>query len=182
MTQRAWAMVMVVATMAACGAPPPYGSCNGANEPWDGDVDLSGETPVFDWSFGTAYALSVSEDDDGERGRTMWHIQCGGYNMSEGDDLEEMACIPTPIAYGEAVSSPHFDDLNHKRPRKLVPGQSYLVSLNTVIEADSELAEPDRPDWLDFLPTREERSQRDDPRCGSGFTAEVTFVAPGDEV
>ena len=154
-----------------------YGPCNGANEATDGEIDLGGEVPVFDWRFGTAYAISVSEDDDGQYGRTVWPVQGGGENGADGDDYAENVCLRTPIAYGERVDSPHFDTVNYVRPKPLVPGKRYLVSLNTLTEADPEMPEPERPDWLEFLPTRE---RDDDPSCGSGFTAELAFVAPGE--
>jgi hypothetical protein len=162
----------MVAVMLVAGCDRTYIPCAGGNELVDGVVDTSGGIPVFDWEYGTAYALSVY---DLERAKTVWHVQCGGDRLSNDDRLEEQVCIETPIAYGEEVHSEYLDTVSTTRARPLTPGASYLVSLHTMIEDDGPSPERDGPEWLDFL---DWQSDRDDPHCGSAFSAEVEFVAP----
>lgn len=155
-----------------------YGDCLGANEMVEAAaVDVSTGVPVFDWDLGTAYALSVDEiDEDGERvGTTMWHVQCGGDNLSNDLRFEQQVCIQTPLAYGEDVVSEFLDTVNSTRARALEPGVTYRVSLNTLVEDDGPRPVPDNDvlaEMQSWTPDRE------DPRCGSGFSAEVEFVAP----
>lgn len=168
-------MAALVALSAVVGCGNTYGPCDGRNAWADGAVDLSGDQPVFDWEFGTAYALSVYELDGDDLGRVMWHVQCGGDNLENDERLEEQVCIETPIAYGAKVDSPFLDAVNLTRPKDLVPGARYQVRLNTLTEEDAVVPEAEHPAWMDFL---DWQTDRDDPHCGSGYSAEVDFVAP----
>jgi hypothetical protein len=164
---------MAAAVMLA-GCDRTYMSCYGENEEAEGVVDTSGEVPWFDWEHGTAYAISVLESD-GDDGRRMWHVQCGGDNLENNETLEEQVCIETPIAYGDEVDSEYVDSVAMIRARPLTSGASYVVWLSTMIEADGPEPEREGPGWLEFL---DWESERDDPGCGTAFSAKVEFVAP----
>jgi hypothetical protein len=160
-----------LATLVGCDRQ--YGSCSGGNAPADGVVDTSGDVPVFDWEFGTAYALSVYEMDGNDFGKSMWHIQCGGDNLDNDEELEENVCIETPIAYGDRIDSAYFDDVNFTPPKPLEAGAPYQLILATLIEDDGPRIEPNNPVMAEI---QSWTPDREDKRCGSGFTAEVDFV------
>jgi hypothetical protein len=161
--------VVAWVVLGVAGCEQTYLPCAGGNEEADAVVDASGDVPVFDWEFGTAYALSVYELDGDETGRTMWHVQCGGDNLEDAGSLEAQICIETPIAYGEEVHDPDRDRVNSVRAASLEPGARYQLWLNTMTEDDGPPQETVLPDWME--------SDRDDPHCGSGFSAKVDFVA-----
>jgi hypothetical protein len=141
----------------------------------DATVDLTGGVPEFDWDFGTAYVVSVDAlDEDGGHGRTMWHVQCGGDNLEDDNRFEESVCIETPIAYGERVRSEFLDSVNLTRAKALTPGETYLLTMATLVEDDGPTPDSKLPDWLGFL---DRRAEHDDAHCGTGFAAEVEFVA-----
>lgn len=164
--------------LATTGCATSYGPCLGNNEPTEAVAEtLDGEV-VFDWAPGTAYALSVYEyGADGETAREMWHVQCGGDNLEDDHRLETQVCIRTPIAYGEDVGSQYFDHVNFTRPKALTPGATYQVRIDTLVEDDGPPPPSDLPGWLQVF-ERKNRGDRDDPHCGSGFSAEADFVAP----
>ncbi len=170
---------VVCAFLAAGGCVDrTYADCLGGNEILErAVVDLSSGEPVFDWDLGTAYALTVEEvGADGEGlGAAMWHVQCGGDNLTEDRRFEEQVCISTPLAYGEPVTSEFVDSVNSTEPRPLEPGVTYRVLLNTLIEDDGPRPVPDN----EVLATIQSWTpDREDPRCGTGFSAEAEFVAP----
>lgn len=171
-------LAVLVGLVATSGCDRYYGPCNGRNELADGLVDTSGDVPMFDWEFGSAYAVSVYEVDGTESGREMWHVQCGGNNNGNNEQFEEQVCLSTPIVYGERPDSPFFDTVNFTRPKTLTPGTTYRVSLNTILEEDGPEPESKTPEWLDFL---DRTAEHDDPHCGAGFSAELDFVAPGSD-
>jgi len=170
---RRWAVVWL-GVGAAAGCDRTYGSCSGQNEFTSAAVDTSGEAPVFDWEYGTAYAVSVYELDGGELGREMWHVQCGGDNLEDDKGYEESVCIETPLVYGERVESPFLDTVNLTRPKPLEAGAPYQLWLSTLVEEDGP--EPERSGLFSVLERMS--AERDDPRCGAGFSAEVDFVMP----
>ena len=141
----------------------------------EGLVDAEGDVPIFDWAFGSAYAISVYEYEGEELGREMWHVQCGSDNLARNERLESQVCIETPIAYGERPDSEFLDTVNLTRPKALEPGARYQILLSTMVEDDGPELESDSSGWLDFL----EGPDQDDGSCGSGFSAEADFVAPG---
>ena len=164
-----------------CGLPwaagcvdKTYGDCLGSNETVEGlVVDTSSDRPVFDWDLGTADALSVYEADGDELGRLMWHVQCGGDNLTDDRLFHEQVCIETPIAYGEAVDSEFLDTVNSTRARPLEPGVAYRLELHTLLEDDGPRPVPDNP----VLATMQSWTpDREDAHCGSGFSGEVDFV------
>jgi hypothetical protein len=124
----------------------------------------------------TAYALSVYQVIDGDPfGSLAWHVQCGGDNLTNDRLFEEQVCIRTPIAYGEEVVSEFLDTVNSNRARPLEPGATYRVQLNTLIEDDGPRPVPDN-DVLEEIQSWS--PDREDAHCGTGFSAEVEFVAP----
>lgn len=164
--------------LAMTGCETSYGPCLGSNEQSDVVAESIDGEVVLDWELGTAYALSVYESGaDGEPGRAMWHVQCGGDNSEDDQSLESQVCIRTPIAYGEDVDSPHFDHVNFTRPKPLTPGVTYTARIHTLVEDDGPPPPSDLPQWLRMF-ERDDRADREDPQCGSGFSAEVDFVAP----
>jgi hypothetical protein len=165
-----WAFGVVV------GCDRTYGPCNGANEWADGAVDTSGEVPVFDWAYGDAYAVSVYELDGDELGKEMWHVQCGGDNLEDDERLAQQVCIETPLEYGARIDSPYFDHVNVTHPKPLEPGVPYRLWLSTMTEDDGPRIEPNNPVLAEI---QSWTPDREDKRCGSGFSAEVDFVLGG---
>lgn len=153
-----------------------YMPCSGSNEDAEARVDTSGGAPVFDWEYGTAYAVSVYQvDEEDPWAHEMWFVQCGGDNGSDDLRYEGAVCIETPLEYGEDIRSPYLDTVNLTRPKPLAPGVAYRVELHTMIEDDGPRRVPEN----DLLAEIQSWTpDRDDPRCGSGFSAEVEFVAP----
>ena len=168
--------MVVGALLLLGGCDRMYGDCYGDNEEAEAVVEeLDGEI-VLDWEFGTAYAISVYELDGDRLGRSMWHVQCGGDNLENDDQLEEQVCIRTPIAYGEEVRSPYFDSVGYERPKQLVPGVRYQAILSTLIEDDEPPPPPEPSVFSALVGWLPERQTRDDPRCGRGYSAHVDFV------
>ncbi|MEZ4234876.1 MAG: hypothetical protein R3F59_01655 [Myxococcota bacterium] len=172
--------VLVAAAAAGCGGGRVFMPCGGHSEALDVAVEMVEGVPVFDWAPGTASVLAVSElDDDDVRGREVWRVQCGGDNLEDAADFDASVCIRTPIAYGDVVSAPGLDTVSSTSAEPLTPGRRYVLRIDTMSQEDAEVPQRERPGWLAFLAgDGDGKSDRDDPNCGSAFTAEVPFEAP----
>ncbi|MEQ1570223.1 MAG: hypothetical protein ABMA64_31605 [Myxococcota bacterium] len=166
-----------LALLAACDRH--YGQCYGVSEVAETTLEFVDGVPVFDWELGTAYAVSVYELEEGDLGRSMWHVQCGGDNLEDDGTYESNMCIEAPLTYGEPIESEYFDTVNFTRPKALEPGVTYQFRMATLTEDEGPPPPPTDPSPLaplvDWLPDREER---DDPHCGALHSAEVDFVLP----
>ena len=141
-------LVPVLCLLSACSSSYDYCSPEDRRE-FEPTIDTSGEVPSFEWTPGDASVITVFGPEYQDQGDPQyWHIGCIG-----GATLEESACIPSGIAYGDTPSSEFFDTKNTTNAKALTSGEEYSAMVVSWTASDSE-------------------------SCGVMYWGESTFIAP----